>query len=192
MSIDPWQQLQKDRTAATQAADPCANLCYLATVDKAGAPQVRTLVLRDLGDGGLGLFTNSTSPKWGQLDAGASVLVYLPSLSLQYRIQASLEPIAKLTVDESWKLRPPTPKRLDWLYQNYQAQSSVITDQASLLSELDAQIPTVPEHAPESAQGLRLIPEQIDRLDLNTQGGPHHRQLFQRKNDRWQVQTLIP
>lgn len=192
MLINPWEQLHSDRSAATQASDACANLCYLATVDAAGSPQVRTLVLRDLGDGGLGLFINKTSPKWDQLDAGVSVLVYLPSLSLQYRIQANLEPIAKSTVDQSWMLRPDTPKRLDWLYQSYQAQSTVVADQATLLSELDAQIPDTPEHAPESAQGLKLVPQQIERLDLNAQGGPHHRQLFKRENDRWQSLTLIP
>lgn len=192
MSMDPWQQLHSDRAAAGQAEDPCASLCYLATVELSGAPQVRTLVLRDLGDGGLGLFVNSTSPKWEQFTAGVSVLVYLPSLGLQYRIQASLEPIAKATVDASWALRPPTPKRLDWLYQSYQAQSSVVADQATLLDALDSQIPDAPEQAPESAQGLKLVPQQIERLDLNAQGGPHHRQLFKRENNRWLALTLIP
>lgn len=194
MSMDPWQQLRNDRASAASAADPCANLCYLATVDTTGAPQVRTLVLRDIGDEGLGLFVNSTSPKWGQLEAGVSVLVYLPSLSLQYRLQATLEPIAKALVDESWQLRPPTPKRLDWLYQSYQPQSSEVRDQASLLDELDTQVPGVPEHAPESAQGLRLKVQQIERLDLNADGGPHHRQLFKRRGDGigWQALTLIP
>ena len=192
MSIDPWQQLHSDRAAATQAADPCANLCYLATVDATGAPQVRTLVLRQLEDGGLGLFVNNTSPKWSQLNAGVSVLVYLPSLSLQYRIQASLEPIPKATVDASWQLRPPTPKRLDWFYHSHQAQSTAIADQATLLNELDGKIPEVPEQAPESAQGLKLVPQQIERLDLNAQGGPHHRQLFKFNNNHWQVLTLIP
>ncbi len=192
MLIDPWQQLHSDRATATKAADACANLCYLATVDAAGEPQVRTLVLRDLGEGGLGIFINNTSPKWDQLGTGVSVLVYLPSLSLQYRIQASLEPIAKSTVDQSWTLRPDTPKRLDWLYQSYQAQSSVVADQATLLSALDAQFPDVPQLAPESAQGLKLVPTQIERLDLNAQGGPHHRQLFKRERDSWQALTLIP
>lgn len=192
MLMDPWEQLHNDRAAATQAADACANLCYLATVDAAGTPQVRTLVLRDIGDGNLGIFINNTSPKWNQLDAGVSVLVYLPSLSLQYRIQATLEPIAKSIVDQSWTLRPDTPKRLDWLYQSYQAQSSVIADQATLLSELNSQIPETPQQAPESAQGLKLVPHQIERLDLNAQGGPHHRQLFKRTNDGWHALTLIP
>lgn len=192
MLIDPWAQLHSDRAAATLASDACANLCYLATVDVTGWPQIRTLVLRDVGEGDLGIFINKTSPKWGQFDAGVSVLVYLPSLSLQYRIQASLEPIAKSTVDQSWTLRPDTPKRLDWLYQSYQAQSSVVPDQATLLNELEAQIPNTPEQAPESAQGLKLVPKQIERLDLNAQGGPHHRQLFVREHDGWQALTLIP
>lgn len=192
MTTDPWQQLHEDRSAAFEAKDPCANLCYLATVDGSGAPQVRTLVLRALEDNGLGLFINSTSPKWQQLAAGVSVLVYLPSLSLQYRIQAQVEAIAKSTVDASWTLRPDTPKRLDWFYQSYGAQSSAVQDEATLLRELDMQVPDTPEQAPESAQGLRLLPKQIERLDLNAAGGPHQRQLFTLEGTSWVAQTLIP
>ncbi len=191
-SIQPWQQLLADRQAAAAANDACAGLCYLATVDNAGLPQVRTLVLRDLPGDQLGLFINSTSPKWQQLQAPVSVLVYLPSLAVQYRVRATLTALEKNTVDESWLLRPPTPKRLDWYYEAASAQSTPIHSREHLLRSLDDQVPEVPQTAPASAQGLLLQPSAVERLDLNADGGPHDRRLFNLRAGRWEEEVLVP
>ncbi len=190
--MDPWQQLLEDRRSAVAAADACAGLCYLATVDDDGLPHVRTLVLRDLAGNQLGLFINSTSPKWQQLQAPVSVLVYLASLSVQYRLRATLTPLDKATVDESWLLRPPTPKRLDWYYEAGSKQSSPIASRQHLLQTLDANVPDVPPTAPASAQGLLLQPSAIERLDLNADGRPHDRRMFSRLAGSWQEATLVP
>jgi len=193
--LQPWMQLWQDRAAAAAAADPCASLCSLATVDEQGIPQVRTLVLRNLAEeagGELGLFINSTSPKWQQLADLVSILVYLPSQQVQYRIQTRLTPIAKSAVDRSWLLRPDTPKRLDVYYENASPQSAPVANREQLLSSLETEVANVPQQAPASAQGLRLQPQTIERLQLTTDGSPHHRTLHHLKQGIWSEQTLVP
>jgi hypothetical protein len=124
-----------DRQLARANGDPCANLCTAATVDGDNQPHARTLVLRDLGPR-MALFLNQTSPKWQQISERGEVcvVVWLPSLSLQYRLQCHVEPIAKSLVDESWLLRPDTPKRLDWYYTTHQPQSSTVDSREVLLT----------------------------------------------------------
>ena len=121
--------LRADRERATALGDPMASLCVLATVGD-GEPEARTLVLRDLrsaqGEPILGVFMNRTSPKCAQLGQSACVaaVVYLPSLSVQYRLRCTLKELPADLVRSSWLLRPPIPKRMDWLYEE-RPQSTV-------------------------------------------------------------------
>ncbi len=164
------------RAAAQAAKDPCASLCTLSTVDAQGEPQARTLVLREL-DGRLAIFINASSPKWLEFNNSESVsaLVYLPSQSLQYRVQAKVASVPKAVVDESWLLRPDTPKRLDWYYEDKQPQSSRIVDPNTLAQRLSELMPDLPSAAPPTAKGLFLDPLSIERLRLNNTGTPHER-----------------
>lgn len=190
---DPLQRLRHDRARAAELHDPCANLCTVATVDAAGHPQARTLVLRDL-DEGFGLFANETSPKWRQMQLGASlaVVVWLPSLNVQYRLQCDAQPLAKTTVNASWHLRPPVPKRLDWLYTRGHTQSSAIASREMLLRHLDELELPEPLTAPRSAGGVLLDPYSVERLDLARPDGVHDRRLYQRGNPGWKETLLVP
>ena len=112
---DPIAQIANDRNRAREARDPWANLCVLATVDELGTPQARVLVLRDLHER-LAIFVNATSPKNRQLQRGSrhSVLVYLASLGVQYRLTVRLEDVASDVVHRNWRERPRIPKVMDW------------------------------------------------------------------------------
>ncbi len=190
--MDLLQELRNARSAAREAQDPCASLCTLCTVDADGEPQARTLVLRDV-EGKLAVFINSTSPKWSQLNnsQSVSVLVWLPSQQLQFRLQAKIASVPKTLVDASWQLRPDTPKRLDWYYEERQPQSSRLIDDESFAERLRAFAPDLPESAPESAQGLYLEPLRIERLELNTTGAPHRRHV-QHYGDEPSAHPLVP
>ena len=168
--------LRAAREAARKANDACASLCTLSTVDAQGEPQARTLVLRELEER-LAIFINASSPKWLELNnsESVSVLVYLPSQSLQYRLQAKVSSVPKSVVDASWLLRPDTPKRLDWYYEDRQPQSSRIVDPDALADRLTQLLPEVPTAAPPTAKGLYLDPIRIERLRLNNTGAPHER-----------------
>lgn len=190
---DPLQRLAEDRDRARAQGDPCANLCTLATVDAAGQPHARTVVLREL-DGRLALFLNETSPKWQQIGHAPSVavVVLLPTLQLQYRLQCTTRPVEKRLVHENWQNRPDAPKRLDWYYTRVQPQSSVVDDRAALLAGLEALRLREPLTAPRTAAGLYLEPTWIERLDLAAGDGVHDRRGYRREATGWREVTLVP
>lgn len=188
-TVSPLQWLREDRVRARALQDPYAELCALATVDARNLPQVRTLVLRDLDDR-LGVFVNATSPKWPSMESVAAV-VFLASLGVQYRLSCATEPIPAELVRTSWQLRAEMPKRLDWFYEN-RTQSSAMGSREQLLAELAAQQVPEPLAAPESARGLYLLPDDIERLDLNQADGVHDRRRWRLVDGTWRQQVLVP
>ena len=188
---DPIKQLSEDLRLAFERKDPCAGLCTVANVDPSGWPEARTLVLRDVADR-LAVFVNATSPKYAHLDR-VSVVVWLPTVNVQYRMRCSTTPVPQATVAESWQLRPDPPKRMDWLYTLKQQQSSEVASRAALLEILGGLDLPEPLIAPDTARGLYLDPEQIDRLDLGMENGVHDRRRYRKGNPGgWLEQVLVP
>ena len=192
--IDPLALLAEDRRRAGEQDDPCASLCAVATVTPAGKPAVRTLVLRNLGDR-LGIFINATSPKADEFrcaDGDVAVLVYLPSIAVQYRLQCTLEPIAKQAVHRAWQRRPDMPKRMDWFYETH-PQSFAFRTRQALLDAVAEFSPPEPLAAPASAVGFLLAPAQIERLNLAQPGGLHDRRRYALRDDgSWSEAVLVP
>ncbi len=188
-STDPIAALGRDRASAWKQGDGNASLCVVASVDANGEPQARVLVLRDI-DTRLAIFANGTSPKAGEFGQSecVSVLVWLPSLGVQYRIACQLEAMDPDIVRESWQLRPLSAKRFDWLYERV-PQGSAVADRETLLARL-AQMESAT--APVNALGFFLDPVRVDRLALDNESGVHDRRLFEREADGWSRQLLIP
>lgn len=192
-SEGPLELLAADRSRARELEDPCATLCTIATVDGAGHPQARTVILRELNNR-LAIFANETSPKWGQIELSASValVVWLPSLKVQYRLQCDTRPVAKADVHESWQMRPEPPKRMDWFYTRVQPQSSPIEDRDTLLESVGNLKLREPLVAPRTAGGIYVEPFQVERLDLTMDDGIHDRRAFHRRADGWHESVLVP
>ena len=187
-AIDPVAVLKADRARARANDDPMASLCVLATVGT-DRPEARTLVLRDVEDR-LGLFFNGGSPKASEIHRSdaVTVLVYLPSLSLQYRLHATLAAIPAKIVHANWQYRPDVPKKMDPLYEQH-PQSSVIASRQMLISQPPA---ATPENAPASAIGFYLAPLTVERLDLGQDNGVHDRRRYTLQGEMWREQTLVP
>ena len=190
-----------DRQRANEENDAWASLCALASTDNEGNAKVRTLVLRNIG-GHLAVFVNKTSPKWSQLanHPEAQLLIFLSSISVQYRLDVSLKTVPKKLVNESWLLRPDIPKQMDWFYSKVQPQSSIVESRSKLEHAFRKhQSAEDVEQSPESAQGLFLIPHRIERLELSS--NKIHSRLAWRlilkgnKNKpvkHWQKEQLVP
>lgn len=187
---DPVSLFKIDRDRARAAQDPMANLLTLGHNGDQTA-EMRTLVLRDVGDE-LAIFINATSPKWPALGGRTSLLMYWPSIQIQYRILADLSPVQAEIVADSWQLRPDAPKRMDWFYTEVRAQSQPVDSRAALLEKVHQL--ALPDNlvAPDTARGLVLKPFRVERLDLTQENGIHDRTLFLRQADHWTEQTLVP
>ena len=146
-------------------------------------------------DSRLAVFVNGTSPKHAELQSTSrqSVLVYLASLGVQYRLTVAFAPVPLETVRRSWLERPRIPKVMDWLYERTQPQSSAVASREYLLqrfAELDAQLPKTVE-APQQALGYYLDIECVERLEL-AGDRVHTRRRFERDAGMWTVTDLIP
>lgn len=191
--IDPLDALVEDRGRARERGDPCASLCTLATVDEGGHPHARTVVLREV-EGRLAVFCNATSPKWQQIERCPSLalVVWLPSLDLQYRLQCTTRPVPREVLQRSWQLRPDAPKRLDWFYTRVQPQSSAIDSRSSLLEGVSGLQLREPLTPPRTAAGVYLEPTLIERLDLGVDDGIHDRKVYRHHPGGWREITLVP
>ncbi len=194
-AIDPLQLLADDRAQARAQGDAMANLACLATAAE-GTAAARMLVLRDLDDG-LALFWSDTSPKAGQLVAGAQpeVLVYLPSLNVQYRLGVLLRALPDDLLNLHWQRRPLAAKRIDWFYNTAATQSSPIASRDALKAAV-AESTSHPrfslERAPPAARGYYLDVGRVDRMHIRDDDPPHDRRLFTRAASGWQEQVLVP
>ena len=81
---------------------------------------------------------------------------------------------------------------MDWYYTIHQPQGSKVPDRETLLRQLRAVELPDPLVAPETASGLYLLPQGVDRLDLNQADGVHDRRHFELVAEEWVESVLVP
>ena len=212
--MDPLGRLHKDRRQARQRQDPWAELCIVATVTASGEPSARVLVVRELDLGtettspsapqsddrhagtanpALGIFVNASSPKVEEFShtSTVAVLIYLPSVMVQYRLRCTLNTIDPVVVREAWKMRPEVSKRMDWLYETH-PQSTEVASRRTLLDAVSFESRGQPLLAPESAVGYLFQPVEVERLDLGRGDAPHDRRRYSARECDWVEAVLVP
>ncbi|MCG9900287.1 MAG: pyridoxamine 5'-phosphate oxidase [Hydrotalea sp.] len=170
------------------------NAMTLATVDKEGIPDARTVLLKGLDENGFVFFTNYESSKSKQLEEQPScaVLFFWKELERQVRIRGIAE---KISTEESvayFNSRPDGSKIGAWA----SPQSWVVAGKAWLEQTFDyylerfkhGEIPKPPHWG-----GFRIIPNQIEFW----QGRPnrmHDRIRYTKDKDQenWTIERLAP
>ena len=191
MTEDPLALLSHDRIEARRMNDPLVDRCVLGTIDRNGHAALRTLVLREI-DEKFALFYNRTSAKHVELmnqSYRGSLLIVLPSVGVQYRLESRFEEIPKVVIEEHWQLKPGAAKRMDSIYERL-PQSTVIDDFAAFETLFAATVP--PRKSPRNGCGVYVIPEVIERLELRTDPHMHDRREFRRDGADWRVYQLVP
>lgn len=193
---NPIELLQNDWQRAIDSDDANHNICTLATSENNQA-HARVLILRDITENGLLLFTNASSPKWQQLgnSDGYEILLYWPSLDLQYRIRGGWSEYPRQQLEGAWHNKSYEAKMLDMFYQSH-PEGAVIPGREYLLekvAELKAQYPRSGEIPfPEQAKGIYFKADRIEYYRLSTTDRLHHRYLYQLSQGQWEMQTLSP
>ena len=120
------------------------------------------------------------------------MLIYLPSVMVQYRLRCTLDPIDPILVREAWQMRPDVSKRMDWVYETY-PQSTEIASRRALLDAVSSdEAHPQPLLAPESAVGYLFRPFELERLDLDRSDGPHDRRRYALREGDWTEAFLVP
>lgn len=192
LATDPIEQLKRDRTEARQLEDPMVDRCVLGSITSSATPALRTLVLRDI-ENRLAIFYSRTSAKqteFMRLTNKVTILVFLPSIGVQYRIQANLDEVPRELIEQHWHMKPNAAKRMDSIYEKH-PQSAVIEDFSAFETLYAATVP--PIKPPRNAVGSFLDAYQVEYLRLQVDPHFHDRLLFTRRvQGDWVRVRLVP
>lgn len=172
-----------------------ANAMMLATVDTAGRPHCRVLLLKVLDSRGFTFFSNYESDKGCQLDANpyAAMTFFWPTLERQVRIEGIVERTSAEDSEAYYQVRPLGSRLGAWA----SPQSRVLKDRAELeqlVAHTEQRFAEEPLHCPPHWGGYRLLPERMEFW----QGRPsrlHDRLNYQRSGveaAHWVMARLAP
>ena len=187
----PFEAWMADAKAA-EPRDPDA--MALATVDADGMPNVRMVLLKGWGPGGIVFYTNRESAKGRELDAQgkAALTLYWKSLSRQVRMRGTVQPVTGAESDAYFSSRPRGAQIGAWASR----QSRPLASRAELeaaVAGIEQKFGNGPVPRPPHWIGYRLVPlyvefwtEQSFRL--------HERIVFSRETPGapWSRERLYP
>jgi pyridoxamine 5'-phosphate oxidase len=189
---DPLEQftLWFDEARSAPLLEP--NAMTLATVDGAGQPAARTVLLKAIDRRGLTFYTNLKSRKARELmaNAKAALLFWWPPHARQVRFEGTIEAVEDSEADAYFAIRPRGSQIGAWA----SAQSSVIADRAALEAAEQAiaeRFAAGPVPRPPFWGGYRLVPERVEFWQGRS-NRLHDRLRYTRQNERWLIERLAP
>lgn len=192
-SADPREQFQRWFDEAIAAEIPMANAMTLATVDAAGAPHARVVLLKELDARGFVFFTNYESDKGEDLAAcpQAALVFWWHPLTRQIRIEGRVARISAEESDAYFASRPPASN----LVAMASSQSRVVADRDELEATIDkvaAEVGDGPLSRPKHWGGYRVEATRYEfwqgRRDRS-----HDRLVYRRDaQESWEISRLFP
>ncbi len=192
--IDPFELFEEWFAAARETEPNDPNAMALATVDDAGMPDARMVLLNARDRRGFAFFTNVQSAKGQELltNARAALLFHWKSLRRQIRIRGPIEQVTDAEADAYFATR----HRQSQLGAHASRQSRPLAARADLMAAveaLDAELGARQVARPPHWSGFRVLPLMMEfwkdgafRL--------HDRVQFRRESleARWTRQRLYP
>jgi len=162
VAADPLRQFDGWLKQAIEAQVPEPTAMTLATVDAAGQPSARIVLLKGFDGHGFTLFTNYLSRKGRELAANpkAALLFHWVELERQVRIEGRIEKVPEAESDAYYGQRPLGSRIGAWA----SPQSEVIPDRALLegrYAEAAASLGDEPNRPPHWG-GYCLVPEAFE------------------------------
>jgi pyridoxamine 5'-phosphate oxidase len=164
----------------------------LATVDAAGAPSARMVLLKGLDQRGFAFYTNLESRKGGELAAWpmAALCFHWKSLRRQVRVEGPVEPVTEAEADAYYGSRARVSQLGAWASD----QSRPLDSRATLegrVAAMEARFAGREVTRPPNWSGFRVLPRAIEfwkdgafRL--------HDRIVFRRAESGWETERLYP
>ncbi|HET7409243.1 MAG TPA: pyridoxamine 5'-phosphate oxidase [Paracoccaceae bacterium] len=195
---DPYALARAWLDEAWKTEPKDANAMALATVDKTGLPNVRTVLLKEIEAsqtrGGFVFYTNSESAKGRELEGAmkAAIVLHWKSLDRQIRLRGPVERVPEAQADAYYHSRPYQSRIGAWASK----QSRPLSSRRALLAEvakLAAKYPTKVPRPPHWG-GFRIRPVEIE-FWANGDFRLHDRFRWTRMKpdtEAWTVQRLNP
>lgn len=169
-----------------------ANAMALATVDEAGMPDVRMVLLKDAGPEGFVFYTNLGSAKGRQLAAHpkAALLFHWKSLRRQVRVRGTITPATAEEADAYFATRARPAQIGAWASE----QSQPLPDRLALekkIAEMGLKFGLGKVPRPPHWSGFRLRPETLE-FWRDRPFRLHERLVFDRAGEGWTTRRLYP
>jgi pyridoxamine 5'-phosphate oxidase len=189
---DPLEQFTCwfDEACSAPILEP--NAMTLATVDAAGQPSARTVLLKAVDRRGLTFYTNLESRKARELAANpkAALLFWWPPQGRQVRFEGEIEPVDDAEADAYFATRPRGSQIGAWA----SAQSNVVADRATLEAaerEIAARFAHRAVPRPPFWGGYRLVPARVEFWQGRI-NRLHDRLRYSRRGEAWDLERLAP
>jgi len=189
---DPIAQFERWFADARRAEVHEPNAMTLATVDAAGQPAARMVLLKGIDARGLAFFTNRDSRKAKELLANprAALVFWWGPLQRQVRFEGTIEEVEAAEADAYFASRPKGSQLAAWA----SAQSSVIEGRAALEAAERAHRERFGEDEvprPPFWGGYRLVPAVVEFWHGRA-SRLHDRLRYTRAQDGWRIERLAP
>jgi pyridoxamine 5'-phosphate oxidase len=191
MSLDPVAEFNRWLEEARRAGTPVPEAMALATVDAAGQPSARMLLLKGADASGFTFFSGYESRKGRELDENprAALVFYWRPLGRQVRVEGTVRRLPGEESDAYWATRPARSRAAAAASRQSEPLASLEeleTEAERLLREHDGEVPR-----PERWGGYVLEPHTIE-LWQHRDDRLHERLVFTRAREGWRLERLAP
>jgi pyridoxamine 5'-phosphate oxidase len=192
MRIDPIARFSEWLTEAEASEPNDPNAVALATVNAAGQPAVRMVLLKGLSADGFVFYTNQQSRKADDLAAQprAALLFHWKTLRRQVRVEGVVSLVSDAEANAYFATRGRVSRLGAWASE----QSRTLPDRATLeakLADVTARFEGGDVPRPPHWSGYRVAPERIEFWS-DGEHRLHNRELFVRDGDGWTTSLLYP
>jgi pyridoxamine 5'-phosphate oxidase len=189
---DPFELFTRWFDEAVAAAIPEPNAMTLATVDDAGRPAARIVLMKGIDARGVVFHTNYDSRKGRDLAGNprAALLFFWVDLERQVRIDGTAERVSAGDSDAYFAARPRGSQISAWA----SPQSAPVTDRAWLearFAECEARFASGAVPRPPNWGGVRVVPDRFEFWQGRT-SRLHDRLVWSRQGDGWTIGRLAP
>lgn len=192
--LDPHPLLQTARwlQAAIVRGVGEPNAATLSTVDGAGRPAGRIVLVKGCDAAGVTFFTNYESRKGRELGARpvASLVLFWPEVHQQVRIGGAVERVSGVESDEYFATRPYGSQLGAWA----STQSRVLASRVELELAVEAvrtRFGDGPVSRPPHWGGFRLVPDEVE-VWQGRESRLHDRFVYRLVGGQWTIERLWP
>ena len=181
---------------AMSLRDPMTSNVTFTSLDENQNPVSRILTIRNIEGDRISFVINDKSPKAGQLQRNKKheILIYWPSINVQYRIRGKIVFHKNKEMKEQWIKKSKTSKIMDNYHLKMRAQTSEVESYEKLKQEVELiKNSGIDEMNPPSEITMMVVEmEYVEQWIGSSSDRIHERSLFTKSDGQWSKKTLVP